>query len=61
MNIHGLMEEYTKALGKKTNLMEKVSTIGLMEGGMTENTKMIKNTDLVHTTGLTVKHTKVCG
>lgn len=55
------MEEYTKALGKKTNLMEKVSTIGLMEGGMTENTKMIKNTDLVHTTGLTVKHTKVCG
>lgn len=41
--------------------MEKVSTLGLMEGNMKVNTKMIRNMDSGHITGQTVKHMKVNG
>jgi len=61
VNITGQMAEFTKAAGKKTSLMARVSTIGLTEDDMTEIMKMTRNMGLVHTTGQMEKLTKATG
>ena len=60
-SIHGQMEEYIKALGKKTNSTVKEFTTGQTADDTTENMSMIRNMDSEHITGQTEKLMKVIG
>jgi hypothetical protein len=57
----GLMVESTKANGKRINSTEKVSTLGLMVGCITETMRMTRSMDSAPTPGPMEKHTRDSG
>ena len=60
-NTSGQMAEYLMAIGLKTEWKAKVSSHGVMAVNTLENTKMIKNTDMVYSHGLMGGATMVSG
>lgn len=61
MNTFGPMAEYLMATGLKIEWKAKVSLHGVMAVNMSENTKMIKNMDMVYSHGLMADATMVNG
>jgi len=61
VNTSGLMAEYLMAIGSKTEWKAKVSLHGAMAVNMLENTKTIKNTDMVYSHGLMADAMMVSG